>query len=161
MSDKQKAAFEKSVEYVNKWLQTLDAFDDGLMKAHEFIGVVQDRVDEAFEFARDSVFSLSELLDEYRNGVWERVAEAEKLVYPVAEADGCPADTSEDEQPVDDNLASQPVKPTSDMSHEEKAEFLIQEYDLDRSSEQKQALMSSSPATLSEAVNILRMRKHL
>lgn len=73
MTNNSKAIFDKLTEYadshVEDTLQAVYAANDGLMKVHEFIGTVQDRVDDVFQGAIDGVWKVSEFLDRYADGI--------------------------------------------------------------------------------------------
>lgn len=52
-------------EHVDDVVEVIYAVNDGLMKTHEFIGNVQDRVDDVFQAAIDGVWKVSEVIELY------------------------------------------------------------------------------------------------
>lgn len=150
-SDKEKAAFEQAAKYLNKFMSHVDGIEDGLMKVHEGIGYVAEKVDEFAAAMQEGVMHVAEMLDEYREGVWDAAAAEEKRVYPEQtlrdeSLDGCPAPDAK------------PVKPTADMSRSEKIDFLIKEYSLPDTRAQHATLEACTDQTLTQAVDILRRR---
>jgi hypothetical protein len=163
-NDKEKAVHEKAVEYLNKYMSVLDVVDDGLMKAHELLGAAESTIMDITSGAQNLVWDLSEKLSKYRDEVWERVQEDEDALYGNEPKDGCPSDMQE--KPYPDNgktheeeFGTKPIKPTDDMSRQEKIDYVIDGYGLERSQAQLDAFKGASDATLNYAVNTLRRRK--
>lgn len=144
-TDKEKAIFEKGVRYVNKWLQVVDAVDDGLMKTHEVVGHVRDTVSDVFDAAQDGVFALSEKLEKYREFVYQNVAEQEQAVYgdsstgPVVDGAQAVADIERE---------------TAAMSGSEKVAFLVEELGMPATK-----FANWDEATVTNTVHLLKFRK--
>lgn len=56
-------------EHVDDVVEVIYAVNDGLMKTHEFIGHVQDRVDDVFQAAIDGVWKVSEVIELYADNL--------------------------------------------------------------------------------------------
>lgn len=137
-----KETFDKAEKYIGKYMDAVDAFDDGLMKVHEFIGTVQDHVDAVFQGAIDGVWKLSELVDKYRDDVYARVEEDRKKVY------------GEPGTPYVDEFTDAPTE-TEEPTHQEKVDFLINAYGVNSVSA-KETFNELDDKTINDAYEALK-----
>jgi len=145
MSDEKKRIHEKATKYVGYWLKVVDFADDVLLAAHDAVSAIGNVASDAVDLAQDALYSASVKLDEYREFVNSNVDEAERKAY---------GDIYESpEGPV-----VKPVKPTADMSRDEKINFIIAGYGLDDTEQQRTVLKASSDAALTTAVDIIKSR---
>lgn len=144
-TDKEKAQFEKAVGYVNKWLQVVDAVDDGLMKTHEAVGYVREVVSDVFDAAQDGVFAISEKLEQYREYVYDNIMKQEVELYGE-DSSGPVVDGA---QAVVDIEAE-----TAKMSAQEKVAFLVEELGMPATK-----FANWDDATVTNTVHLLKYRK--
>lgn len=144
-TDKEKAMFEKAVGYVNKWLQVVDAVDDGLMKTHEAVGYVRDKAISVLDTAQDGVFALSGYLEKYREYVYQNIMEQEEALYGTASS----GPVEDGAQAVVDIEAE-----TAKMSGSEKVAFLVEELGMPATK-----FANWDEATVTNTVHLLKFRK--
>ena len=144
-TDKEKAMFEKAVGYVNKWLQVVDAVDDGLMKTHEAVGYVREVVTHVLDAAQDGVFTVSAQLEKYREYVYNNIIEQEQKLYGTTSS----GPAAHGFQSVIDIETE-----TAKMSDSEKIAFLVEELGIDA-----HRFNSWDAETITNTIHLLKIRK--
>lgn len=141
--------------------KSTDVLIDVLLKAHDAVASLPSRADLATAYVESGIEKAVTVLSEYGDALEAKVDEVSKTVYGDSEnhADGEPVvarHAKTDTQPE-----VKPEKPTADMSHEEKVQYIIDGYGLPDSVEQRSVLNRSSEAALTQAVNVLKRRNTL
>lgn len=145
-NERDKAIFQKAAGYIEKYLGGVQGVQNALIKFHDAIPSAVAALDELSYTVQEKVMDIHEMLDNYTEDVWARVAEREEELYPQHNVT---VPKQERKQDVTNKRAEE-------MSKNEKIDFLIKAYGLEDSSRQREALERSSDQALTMAVKIFQ-----
>lgn len=144
-------SFKTYAAILNGVAKGTDVLVDVLLKAHDAVASLPMLVDDVTVHIEDSIEKAIVVVSEYGDALEAKVDEVSKEVFPETVS----------EPPVKNVQDTKPEKPTADMSREEKMAYITKEYGLSNTEEQQQALNLSSDGALTQAVEVIKVRKAL